>query len=236
MTVDGLRRLTQVVEDPGGLNYVTSYSYDALDDLTQVTQCGNVSACTPNTSGSQNRSYQYTSLGRMSQSSEPEPGTRSYLYDAGGNLWNTTGGRKIARGYTYDAFDRLTSITYWDNGVTPTVAYTYDGANVPYGRGQLAQVSNANSSTSYLSYDPYGRVTSSAQLAGGQSYTFAYSYNLAGALTNETYPSGRVLTKWLQSGEPADSGDGDAAEPGEELRDERGIRGARGSQRLHLRQ
>ncbi len=30
--------------------------------------------------------------------------------------------------------------------------------------------------------------------AAGQTYSFRYSYNLAGALTSETYPSGRVIT------------------------------------------
>lgn len=43
-------------------------------------------------------------------------------------------------------------------------------------------------------YDPLGRLTGSNQLTAGQSYNFSYRYNLAGALTSETYPSGRVLT------------------------------------------
>ena len=39
-----------------------------------------------------------------------------------------------------------------------------------------------------------GRVTASAQVTGGQSYSFTYSYNLAGSLKTESYPSGRVAT------------------------------------------
>jgi YD repeat-containing protein len=31
-------------------------------------------------------------------------------------------------------------------------------------------------------------------MTAGQSYNFSYTYNLAGALTSETYPSGRVVT------------------------------------------
>ncbi len=38
-----------------------------------------------------------------------------------------------------------------------------------------------------------GRVTSSQQMTSDETYTFAYAYNLAGALTAETYPSGRVV-------------------------------------------
>ncbi len=46
----------------------------------------------------------------------------------------------------------------------------------------------------YLSYDALGRVTASSQTTGGTTYSFSnYSYNLADALTSETYPSGRVI-------------------------------------------
>jgi YD repeat-containing protein len=60
--------------------------------------------------------------------------------------------------------------------------------------GDLTQVSNANATTSYVSIDPFGRVTASNQEAGGATYRFTYAYNLAGALTRETYPSGRVIS------------------------------------------
>lgn len=180
LTVDGLGRLAQVTEDPGGLNYGTSYNYDALNNLTQVAQ------------GSQTRSFTFDSLGRMSQSSEPEPGKRTYAYDAGGNMTSITGGVNKQRTYAYDAFNRLIQINYSDG--TPTVSYTYDGANVPYGRGQVTQVSNTNSVTGYFGYDALGRVTGSTQQIGSQTYSFAYAYNLAGGLISETYPSGRVVT------------------------------------------
>lgn len=39
-----------------------------------------------------------------------------------------------------------------------------------------------------------GRVKASNEVTAGQTYTFAYSYNLTGALTSETYPSGRVIS------------------------------------------
>jgi RHS repeat-associated protein len=37
-------------------------------------------------------------------------------------------------------------------------------------------------------------VLASNQVTAGQTYSFGYGYNLAGALTSETYPSGRVVT------------------------------------------
>jgi len=36
--IDGLKRLTKVIEDPGGHNYETDYAYDVLDNLKTVTQ------------------------------------------------------------------------------------------------------------------------------------------------------------------------------------------------------
>jgi hypothetical protein len=51
---DGLGRLTNVWEDPAGLNYQTVYTYDALDDLASVVQ-----------GGSHNRSFVFDSLKRL---------------------------------------------------------------------------------------------------------------------------------------------------------------------------
>src|SRR6185312_17153512 len=57
---DGLKRLTEVVEDPGSLAYATSYDYNALDNLTSVVQ------------GTQSRSFVYDSLQRLTRSLQPE--------------------------------------------------------------------------------------------------------------------------------------------------------------------
>lgn len=72
--VDGLARLVEVTEDPSGSAYVTSFTYDALSDLTQVTQ------------GSQTRTFNYNSLSRLTSAANPENGTVSYLYEGNGNL------------------------------------------------------------------------------------------------------------------------------------------------------
>jgi len=61
---DGLGRMTGVWEDPSGLNYATSYGYDALGDLTNVLQ-----------NGSRPRAFTYDSLGRLLSASNPEIGT-----------------------------------------------------------------------------------------------------------------------------------------------------------------
>ncbi|HEX8098498.1 MAG TPA: hypothetical protein VF507_10695, partial [Pyrinomonadaceae bacterium] len=88
---DALGRLIRVFEDPSGLNYQTDYQYDALGDLTTVTQ------------GAQTRSFLYDSLKRLTSATNPESGTVSYpAYDGNGNLLQKTDARGVSITYTYD--------------------------------------------------------------------------------------------------------------------------------------
>ena len=177
---DGLGRVTGIYEDPNGAaNYKTTYTYDPLGDLTGVAQ------------GAQRRTFNYDSLTQLTSGTNPETGTVSYSYDNNGNLLTKTDKRNITTTYSYDALNRSTGKTYND-GKTPSITYTYD-PGLPNGIGKLGSVANANSTTTFTSFDPMGRVTASMQATGNRSYGFAYQYNLAGSLTSETYPSGRVL-------------------------------------------
>ncbi len=63
-----------------------------------------------------------------------------------------------------------------------------------YSNWQLTQVSYISALIVYSSYDPLWLVTSSSEQTALQTYSFRYSYNLAVALTSETYPSGLVIT------------------------------------------
>lgn len=199
-TYNALGMLTKVVEDPSGLNYTTSYQYDVLGDLTQVTQ------------GSEIRSFGYDSLGRLLWAVNPESGTINYRYDALGNLvWRDDNmGRQTC--YSYDALNRVTQKIYFTGNYaaqggncaavpgsayladSPTVSYSYDSANISYGMGRLAKVTNGISTTTILSYDAEGRPLASQQSTGGKTYNLFYGYDLSGALTSETYPSGRQIT------------------------------------------
>jgi len=199
-TYNALGMLTKVVEDPSGLNYTTSYQYDALGDLTQVTQ------------GSEIRSFGYDSLGRLLWAVNPESGTINYRYDASGNLvWRDDNmGRQTC--YSYDALNRITQKIYFTGNYaaqggncaavpgsayladSPMVSYSYDSANISYGMGRLAKVTNGISTTTVLSYDAEGRTLASQQSTGGKTYNLFYGYDLNGALTSETYPSGRQIT------------------------------------------
>ncbi len=178
-TADALGRLTQVQENPSGLNYTSIYAYDPLDDLVQVSKTGQV------------RTFSYDGLKRLLSAFNPESGTIQYQYDGNGNLTYRADALLRSTTSAYDALNRIKSKTYGD-GLTPNVTYYYDTA--PLGIGRLASVYSSVSVTGYGSYDSMGRVLTSSQQTNGQAYNLSYQYDLAGELRQETYPSGRVVT------------------------------------------
>lgn len=184
---DGLGRLVEVVEDPSGLNYSTTYSYNTLDNLVGVAQ------------GAQTRTFQYSSLGRLTQAFNPESGTIDYFYWDSGELKSRVDGRPVITDFYYDALHRLTKKIYSGAGpATPTVEYKFykagDGAPKV---GQLKEVTSDNATSTNDSYDSFGRVTGSHHTMAGNPATFyfSYSYLLGGGIqsvTNQT--TGRVTT------------------------------------------
>ena len=197
-TTDAAGRIISVVEDPGTgthLNQTTSYTYDVLDDLLTVAQ------------GSQTRTFTYDSQGRPVTATNPESGTLCYglivssvcnaQYDGNGNLLYRSDPRGVVTGFAYDALNRPTGISYSDG--TPGVTYAWD-SGATYAKGRLVSVStSAGIVNAITGYDAAGNITSSSQTIGDSTYGFAtygfsYSWNLAGALTSETYPSGAVVS------------------------------------------
>ena len=190
---DGLGRLTAVYEDPLNNNYLTSYSYDALDNLLTVSQ------------DSQTRTFVYDSLNRLTSATNPESGTVSLQYDNQGNLTQRTDARGIVTTVSYDALNRPTAKSYTnDGGLTPAVAYFYDAQSVPggapsfsrgYSTGRLvAMTYGGNSNGDYFGYDAMGRATLKIQQTGIINYQVTASYNVAGGITSSTYPSGHTIS------------------------------------------
>jgi RHS repeat-associated protein len=212
---DALGRLTDVAEDPNlgqsgitYLNYSTTYKYNSLDKLTQVTQ------------GGQNRYWLYDSLGRkialrVPEQSAPHSITDSltgnnswsakFTYDANDNLLTRTDARSWVSTWAYDELNRQTGITYSGTSPAfPAVIYEYDSATT-YGVGRLYSVqrnnrfgsTNAYNKETINNYDPHGRATKKTVgfLVGGnyKDYVVEQSYNLAGQVTQVKYPSGRTV-------------------------------------------
>jgi RHS repeat-associated protein len=161
------------------------------------------------TQGAQTRTFVYDSLKRLTSATNPESGTVTYpLYDGNGNLLQKTDARNITTKYAYDVLNRVTSRSYQnDTSGTPAVAYFYDNQTLPTGSpsftrgsstGRLVAVTYGNGAAgSYQGYDTFGRATVSYQqtVAQGamQSYQMGYGYDLSGAMTSETFPSGKIV-------------------------------------------
>lgn len=196
---DGLGRLARIDEPDinGSLGPViapsqaTAYSYDVLGNLTGVSQ------------GSQLRQFTYDSLSRLREAYNPEQVNTSnqqvatvYSYDDNSNLQQKTNPNGSTVSYSYDGLNRMTSKTLSTGGVW---TYSYDTL-AGTGKGRLTSVVQQGSTDGYYydGYDTLGRVTSSHQItstpqAGAVSYQISYGYDLAGTLTRESYPSGRVV-------------------------------------------
>jgi RHS repeat-associated protein len=206
---DSLGRLTSVVEDPAGLNYQTTYGYDVLGSLTTVVQ------------GQQTRTFVYDSLKRLTSATNPESGTVSCTYDAGGNVLTRTDARGITTTYSYDALGRSTYVDYSNTAVNPDVELFYDNpAAGAYGKGRFwhnyaGGDTNQGSDVEHTaidSYDAMGRPRMMRQLsktagAWGPTYGVQRTYDLAGGVLTETYPSGHAVNyKYDDAGRPGDRG------------------------------
>jgi RHS repeat-associated protein len=197
---------------------LTTYGYDALDNLTSVTQ-GPLHA----------RTFVYDSLSRLTSATNPEanysPTTQSYVptaytYDADGNVITKVDARGITTCYGtwsgstcngstgYDAINRVLLKTYSDG--TPSASFAYDQSSNwgitlqnPIGRLTWQEAGN-NTAQAVFSYDPMGRTLVSYQctpvVCGSSGYLTSYAYDLLGDVTSSTNGLGLTLTYSYNTG------------------------------------
>lgn len=200
---DGLGRLKQVTEDPGGLNYLTTYSYNTFGNLTGVVQAG-----------SHNRSFVYDSFARLTSSTNPEVGPVNgppcpiaYSYDSENNLATKIAPKQnggigsnctitVTTTYSYDVLDRLTGKTYTDPEDT-AISYGYDGSAC-LGLSTCANIGHRTSMTDTggsesFAYDTVNRKSVEQRTTSGITKTTSYAYDYEGDVASLTYPSGHTL-------------------------------------------
>lgn len=181
-----------------------NFTYDALSRLLCASNPENSTAVCP-----------------ASPTESIPSGTVSYSYDSNGNVVSKTDARGIRIQYCYDQLNRLLSKSSVDGSCPPNQAsanpyalFVYD-AGAAYGLtgnqiGRLAASANSasqtpNSAATLYSYDPLGRISLEAfitpgSLAGHASggpgaYGLQPQYDLAGNLSQLTYPDDRVVTQ-----------------------------------------
>lgn len=190
--VDGLGRMTSVWEpDPSNgnsLSLQTTYAYNVLDLLTGVTQ------------GAQSRTFAFDDAGRTTSVKAPETNQTAtqFQYNNFGLVTQRTDARGVITTYGYDTFNRLPSISYnvGSTGVpaTPSVSFTYGTSSSQNNNGRLMTMTDGLGSENY-SFDILGNMIQVQKVISGTTYTTGYQYNLAGELTQITYPSGRVVVQ-----------------------------------------
>ncbi|HJQ68548.1 MAG TPA: RHS repeat-associated core domain-containing protein [Blastocatellia bacterium] len=194
---DGLGRLVTVNEQDvtGALAQSTNYSYDLLNNLTQVDQ------------GGQLRKFKYDALSRLLFERIPEQ--QATIAD-GPNTWtskftytsfNAVATRQDARGvittYTYDTLNRLAQKSYNTVSPIPTapaVTYTYDSYGASTSNGDLMRIQVGTDYEEWYTFDSLKRLTEVTRRLGSAFYTTGHQYNDIDQLTRLTYPSNRAVT------------------------------------------
>jgi len=181
---DPLNRLKRTLQDVGGIEAETTFTYDANDNLTKVTDPKGLDT-----------TYTYNGFGDQVQLSSPDTGTTSYTYDSAGNRASQTDARGITTTYQYDALNRLTQVGYPTTSLN--VAYTYDvtqpvcQAGETFSVGRLTLMVDGSGSTQYC-HDRFGQLVRKVQNANGVALTLQYAYTKSGQLQAMTYPNGTV--------------------------------------------
>ncbi len=176
MQYDGLGRLTSVCEitnasgsagcgqATAATGFLTSYTYDTLGHLTNVSQNAQGTA--------QARTYAYDLLGRLTSETNPETGTTQYFYDSApstpgvacagtynGDLVKKYDANGNTTCFTYDSLHRVLSTTFSGPNSSGTNRYfVYDGAIVngqtmATAKGRMAEAYTATCQTCSKSTD-----------------------------------------------------------------------------------
>lgn len=181
---DRLDRLVRGFADVGGIDAETEYHYDALDQLTKVTDPKGLDT-----------DYTYNGLGDLLELASPDTGSTTYTYDTAGNRASQTDARDVTTSYSYDALGRLTAISFPTPGRNVSFGYDVDpsglcqGVGEDYLAGRLVTVLDASGSTR-LCWDRFGNLVRKVQTTEGRVFTLRYSYDTAGRLTSLVYPDG----------------------------------------------
>ena len=181
---------------------IGSFKYDSLGRLIRVKQPEQEANAGLAMSDPYNTTWQWTA---------------GFSYDIVGNILTATDANGVTITNSYDKASRVTTRTYSGEPTgqsTPGVNFVYDGRDLGpqppspnFAKGKLTKVDNTISQTQYTLFDNFGRLKEMQQRTPAEGETIAnatprvskYTYNFAGALIEEEYPSGRVVKNAFES-------------------------------------
>lgn len=129
--------------------------------------------------------------------------TGRYKYNTDNLLIEAFDARGVKSAFSYDGLNRVSTVTFTgESGYeTPQITYTYDETETnTHNKGRPTKVRTAANlgqgtpeTIQNYRYDKTGKVIKHTQSIGSESYLQEYTYNLAGQLVSQKYPSGRVI-------------------------------------------
>ncbi len=140
-----------------------------------------------------NTSYVRNGFGEAIQRTSPDTGITVYQYSAAGKVIQITDGRGVVTSLTYDNAGRLLTRQY-PAASAENITYNWDatgGGNK--GVGRVTSIQDGSGSIAWT-YNSLGQVIQEQKTTGAVIYTVGYTYDLAGNVTQITYPSGRVVS------------------------------------------
>ncbi len=174
--LDAYNNLSQVVEHGTASNATTTYTYDAANNLTNITDAlSNV------------RNFTYDGLGNrltgqdLHASGDATFGTWLYSYDDAGNLASSTDPKGQNIVHAYDALNRPLTESWVGHGTQ--ITNTYDSCT--NGIGLLCSASSTAALDTNI-YDVLGHTVGATTTIGGTGYGLRYSYDRQGNVTNVT--------------------------------------------------
>ena len=182
---DAMNRLLQQtakqIPDPDA---VTTYTYDVAGLLHTMKDPRLVAI-----NSSFAYTYTYDLIGRKTGLTYPPDSsniqrTESWHYDTAGRVDTFSNRAGKSETLVYDNLSRLTD-TSWDDGTTPAVHNTYDGAS------RLIRISNSNAVVARQLFNDGLLNTETSTYADNTPRTMTYTYDSDGNRATIQYPSGR---------------------------------------------
>lgn len=181
--------LVQVVEDAGGLQRTTGFTYDQYDRTVAVTNARGFAS-----------TFTYNDLDQLVCAAGPQPKapSKELVYDENNKVHSITVENKGPGGtpnpsnpaftltFAYNTFNQLTSSTREIDGSTSaTTSFTYTAA------GRLASLTDPNGITEVVTYDERGLEYQTTQASGTpDAATTTYGYDLNGRISSIQSPGG----------------------------------------------